>query len=964
MSTATKATDVYASSVATTGRVSVNSSVASSIDHSGDTDWFGVTLAAGQSYTIDLQGSATGQGTLSDPYLRGIHNASGTLLSGTTDDDSGDGLDSRVSFSPATAGTYFISAGAYSSGTGSYRLYVTKAGSAADDYASSTSTTGTVSVGGSVTGTVNSSGDADWFAVTLTAGQSYTIDLQGADSSQGTLANPYLQGVYTASGTLLSGTSDHNSGTGVDSQVTFTAATSGTYYIAARGYGTGTGTYTLSVARTDDYANSASTTGTVSVGGSTTGTINYAGDTDWIAVTLTAGQTYTVDVQGADSSQGTLANPYLLGVHTSSGTLVSGTSDHNSGTGLDSRVTFTATATGTYYVAARGYGTGTGTYTVAVTQVDDYAASKSTTGTVSVGDSVAGVVNSPGDTDWFAVTLTAGQSYTIDLQGVDTGKGTLANPYLQGVYTASGTFLSGTSDHNSGTGLDSRVTFTATTTGTYYVAARGYGAGTGTYTLSVSKAGSVADDYASSTSTTGQVSVGGSVTGTIGTTTDADWFAVTLTAGTQYTIDLEGATVSAGTLADPLISGIFNSSGTLLSSTTDNDSGGDANSHLCFTPTTSGTYYIAADGNGTSTGTYTLSLEKSADDATWTIMTYLCADNNLEPDALTDVNEMESATITDTIVVTCQLDRSSSYSTADDNWTTTRRGVIEQDGTTSHISSLATSMTEQNMGAVSTLTSFINWSAAVSTEEYTALVLWNHGGGVDGCCWDDASGDANLSISEVATAIDNSTLGHVDLVAFDACLMAVLDQAYALVDYADIMVASEDVEPSTGYDYTSLLNAFSASATQTEEELAELIVQTYDADNTDSVTMSALDLSEIDDLTDAMQDFATVWSSSGLSASVLATAEDRTLEYYEHIDLVDFMENIQDLSSSTTVDTAAEAVISAVEDVVIASCGESAANGLTIYMPDSQDSSYLTGTGASLLAATGWTTIYNAVWSA
>ena len=49
-----------------------------------------------------------------------------------------------------------------------------------DDYASTTQTTGTVPVGGSATGEIETSRDRDWFAVTLEAGTTYRIDLNGS----------------------------------------------------------------------------------------------------------------------------------------------------------------------------------------------------------------------------------------------------------------------------------------------------------------------------------------------------------------------------------------------------------------------------------------------------------------------------------------------------------------------------------------------------------------------------------------------------------------------------------------------------------------------------------------------------------------------------------------------------------------------------------------------------------------
>ena len=39
------------------------------IDFSGDEDWFGVEVEEGRTYTVDLEGAASGKGTLSDPML-------------------------------------------------------------------------------------------------------------------------------------------------------------------------------------------------------------------------------------------------------------------------------------------------------------------------------------------------------------------------------------------------------------------------------------------------------------------------------------------------------------------------------------------------------------------------------------------------------------------------------------------------------------------------------------------------------------------------------------------------------------------------------------------------------------------------------------------------------------------------------------------------------------------------------
>ena len=104
------------------GTVAVNGSSTGTLEVAGDRDWFSVQLVAGTTYTIRLLGAASGNGTLTDPYLR-LHDNAGTLLA--QNDDSGGTLESQLSFTPATTGTYYLDVGAYNDGlTGPYRVSV------------------------------------------------------------------------------------------------------------------------------------------------------------------------------------------------------------------------------------------------------------------------------------------------------------------------------------------------------------------------------------------------------------------------------------------------------------------------------------------------------------------------------------------------------------------------------------------------------------------------------------------------------------------------------------------------------------------------------------------------------------------------------------------------------------------------------------------------------------------------
>ena len=97
---------------------------------------------------------------------------------------------------------------------------------------------------------------------------------------------------------------------------------------------------------------------------------------------------------------------------------------------------------------------------------DDFSATVETEGTATVGGSVAGAIEQSRDRDWFAVELVAGQTYRFDLEGV-----TLSDPLLHGLYDEQGRYIADTRNDDGGDGLDSRLTFTATYSGTHYVAA-------------------------------------------------------------------------------------------------------------------------------------------------------------------------------------------------------------------------------------------------------------------------------------------------------------------------------------------------------------------------------------------------------------------------------------------------------------------------------------------------------------
>lgn len=110
------------------------------------------------------------------------------------------------------------------------------------DVPGNNTTTVTISVGGVLSGTLETIGDHDWYRITLTQGQQISILLDGIS-----LEDPYLR-IRDAAGNVLFENDDINSGVNRDSRIVFTAPTSGTFYIDAGSWEDDyTGTYQLSV---------------------------------------------------------------------------------------------------------------------------------------------------------------------------------------------------------------------------------------------------------------------------------------------------------------------------------------------------------------------------------------------------------------------------------------------------------------------------------------------------------------------------------------------------------------------------------------------------------------------------------------------------------------------------------------------------------------------------------------------
>lgn len=226
------APDTVPGDTTTTVSVPVGGFIQGSIDTNGDSDWYSITLVAGQTYTFSTILSG-----LSDSILR-LRNAAGSVLAENDDAvaNSTTYLFSEITYTATASGTYFLDVSGFGSATGSF--FLTTTAPTADSVAGSTSTGSSLAIGGAPTnGTIDATGDHDWYAVQVVAGQTYlftTTTTGGADIDT-TLS------LRNGSGALLAFNDDS---AGTFSRVRFTATTTGTVYLDVGAFANGeTGGY-------------------------------------------------------------------------------------------------------------------------------------------------------------------------------------------------------------------------------------------------------------------------------------------------------------------------------------------------------------------------------------------------------------------------------------------------------------------------------------------------------------------------------------------------------------------------------------------------------------------------------------------------------------------------------------------------------------------------------------------------
>jgi len=260
----------------------------------------------------------------------------------------------------------------------------------------------------------------------------------------------------------------------------------------------------------------------------------------------------------------------------------------------------------------------------------------------------------------------------------------------------------------------------------------------------------------------------------------------------------------------------------------------------------------------------------------WTVYLYLCG-SDLESrmgGATADLQEILQASLPDDMVILIQTGGSKTWQNDLVDPRKLERYTYKN-GELTRVQSLP----QASMGSPKTLADFLRFGREHFPAERQMLILWDHGGGSAGTLANDENFDGQgLSLKDIRTALSSVYQAEAqnppfELIGFDACLMASIDVANMVHGFARYMVASQDLEPGNGWEYTGMLNALGRKPDMEATELGRIICDTYlkgckAVGTHENATLSVVDLARLPQLN-------MVYDALGLEAVGAAVDDDR-----------------------------------------------------------------------------------------
>jgi hypothetical protein len=253
----------------------------------------------------------------------------------------------------------------------------------------------------------------------------------------------------------------------------------------------------------------------------------------------------------------------------------------------------------------------------------------------------------------------------------------------------------------------------------------------------------------------------------------------------------------------------------------------------------------------------------STDSGDWVIYWYLCG-SDLESEsgfATDDLEELMEVTLPEDVKVIIQTGGANTWHNDFVDPSKLQRFVYDSDGL-----ELVDELPLANMGEKQTLYDFLSFANENYPADKIAVLFWNHGGGsVSGAEFDELFDNDSLTLDEMYEAFAgvwdvSEEYPPIEIIGFDTCLMATIDVAATFSGIAKYLVASEELEPANGWDYSEWIGALAANPAIDGAALGKVICDSYyagceDEGTEQDITLSVTDLTKVGPLIDAYDIF-------------------------------------------------------------------------------------------------------------
>lgn len=335
--------------------------------------------------------------------------------------------------------------------------------------------------------------------------------------------------------------------------------------------------------------------------------------------------------------------------------------------------------------------------------------------------------------------------------------------------------------------------------------------------------------------------------------------------------------------------------------------------------------------------------------AKWNFLIFLNGANNLYPYGPLTINQLKKIGSTDdvNIIILRGFMRKPSQKLL------VKKGGVEVLETIERV----------DMGDYKELVKFVKWVHENYPAEHYILDIWNHGLGwkkkhgpaTKGISTDDVTGNyiTTAQLGEAMRAIRNVIGKNLDILAMDACNMQMAENIYELAGSVDYSVASEEIEPGTGWPYDKVAEPIVTNPRISPAQYAQAIVavhkESYVNNKEEVTTISAVDISRFGAVFEKIEalskELGARLGEPAVIAAVKKAAESvQKFDEGENIDLVHFCQllnaNIRDEKINRPADELINLVAAAPNRFVIANgtTGEAMKNaaGIAIYLPKAQ----------------------------